>query len=157
MATDRREDQTKGGEDVMPKIMRILVSDELHDEIVRAARVNNNDFEEWVRNACKEAIEYDQRRDRERKQRRKAVTPERPNAIYDILVADAGAREADRTDFVAHMLGGCQEYRCCQNLGTGGKFYPKTMTVDYYNEDRTSERELIRETVNRKLAELAKS
>lgn len=84
------------------------------------------------------------------------MTNVQANATYDILVAECGACEIHRNDFLAHMLSGYHEYRCCHALGFSGKFYPKTMTVGYYKEDETPVRELIRETANKKLAELAK-
>lgn len=84
----------------------------------------------------------------------KTVTEKHANAIYDILVADAGAGEANRYSFVYNVGRGCREYRCCWALGFGGKFYPTTMRVGYYLESQTPERDRIQATVNRKLKEL---
>lgn len=83
------------------------------------------------------------------------MTEVQANAIYDVLVEECGAREIDRNDFCIHILGGCREYRCCHALGTSGRFYRETMRCDYYCEDHTPERKTIKETANRKLAEIA--
>lgn len=76
------------------------------------------------------------------------------SAVFDILVADCGAIEDERSSFVYHITHGCREYRCCHALGFGGKFYPQTMSVDYYPEDTTAERDQIQAMVNKKLKEL---
>ncbi len=83
------------------------------------------------------------------------MTPDKANAVYDILVADCEAPEIGRNGFLAHMLSGCREYRCCHALGFGGKFYRDTMSVDYYSEDKTDERERIQAAVNAKLKAIA--
>lgn len=77
------------------------------------------------------------------------------NAVFDILVADCGASEHDRGNFIFHITLGCREYRCCFALGFGGKFCPETMSVDYYSEDKTPGRDRIQTTVNWKLRDLA--
>ncbi|MCK5641158.1 MAG: hypothetical protein KAJ19_10185 [Gammaproteobacteria bacterium] len=82
------------------------------------------------------------------------MTTEQANAVFDILVEDCGACEDERGSFVHYFTTGGQEYRFRGMLGFGGKFRPKTMSVDYYPEDKTPERERIQATVNRKLAKL---
>lgn len=83
------------------------------------------------------------------------MTAKQANAVYDILVADVGALESQRTQFVHECTRGCREYRCCHVFGFGGKFRPETMTVDYYSEDQTPDRDRIQAAVNEKLAKLA--
>lgn len=52
------------------RVIHVEVSDLFYAMIAEAAKANsNNSVEEWVRSACEESIEYDQRRDREREQR----------------------------------------------------------------------------------------
>lgn len=45
------------------------------------------------------------------------------NAIYDILIADAGAEESGRQAFVLSTKEGITEYRFQGKLGFGGKFW----------------------------------
>ena len=71
------------------------------------------------------------------------MTEAQANAVYDILVREAGASEAcrGRSDFVYHMTHGkCEEYRFQGTLGFGGKFWPSWMRVSCYSEDETPER-----------------
>lgn len=83
------------------------------------------------------------------------MTENQVNAIFDILVAQCGAIESERDSFVYHMThGDCEEYRCCWALGFGGKFRPQRMSVDYYQEDETPERERIQKITNEHLAKL---
>ena len=74
--------------------------------------------------------------------------------IFDILVKECGANSTEKEAFVYHISRGCQEYRCCWALGFGGKFYPDSGIVTYYEEDRTPERELILGKTNRRLQTL---
>lgn len=90
------------------------------------------------------------------------MNEEQANAVYDILVADCGAFEDERLPFVFEMKRGCREYRCCHALGFGGKFYPAEMQevpahVDYYAEDSTHKRDIIRVNTDEKLRKLAES
>jgi len=82
------------------------------------------------------------------------MTAERANAVYDILAADCGAAEGERTAFVRRHVNGCREYRCCGAFGFGGKFYLDDFRVDGYPEDMTPERIRIRDAVNAKLSAL---
>lgn len=85
------------------------------------------------------------------------MNKQQASAVYDILVAECGAFENGRTQFVHEMARGCREYRCCHALGFGGKFYPETMTVGYYAEHWTQARDLIQATVNQKLKGLVEN
>ncbi len=72
----------------------------------------------------------------------KHLTEERANAIYDILVSLAGARESERDDFVYHHCKdkyGCTEWRFQGKLGFGGKYRSTWNGVTYYPEDETAE------------------
>ncbi len=57
------------------------------------------------------------------------------NLVYNILVADGGANERDRPEFVEYCIGeGGSEYRFMGKFGFGGKyrylkFDPKTMVI----------------------------
>lgn len=71
------------------------------------------------------------------------------DAVYGILVTHAGAREDERTSFVAYFIrdteGGLgSEYRFRGSLGFGGKCYMTPLghaRVSCYSEDRTPERD----------------
>lgn len=76
------------------------------------------------------------------------------NASFDILVEHGGAIEPQRDSFIHYVTHGGREYRFQGHLGFGGKFRPSTMSVDYYREDETPERDEIQATINRKLEEL---
>lgn len=87
-------------------------------------------------------------------------------AIYDILVAEAGANEADREDFVVfygetlrNRSGGYRfgggEYRFGGQLGFGGKIWYQDDTgwyVSCYREDETPGRLKVIERTNAALA-----
>jgi hypothetical protein len=84
------------------------------------------------------------------------MTPNKANTIFSILVQHAGASEALRDNFI-HTIGtGAEEYRFQGDLGFGGKFRPKTMTVDCYKEDLDDIRSKIIEETNQRLKEIAK-
>jgi len=88
---------------------------------------------------------------------RNQMTSEQANLIYDLLTVACGAREHWRGDFVQHFTGErCSEYRCCESLGTGGKFYSEVgrWRVGCYREDDTEERCQIIQATNRVLAAL---
>lgn len=87
----------------------------------------------------------------------KLLTEERANKIFDILVAEAGARENDRYDFVYHHCTceyGCREYRFQGKLGFGGKYRSTWNGVTYYPENETPEIKAIAEKVNELLKEI---
>lgn len=74
------------------------------------------------------------------------------NQVWDILVAEAGASEAQRTDFVHSFP--TPEYRFQGDLGFGGKVWYDhgRIKVNCYTEDITNERLDIISRVNAKLA-----
>lgn len=87
----------------------------------------------------------------------KLLTEERANKIFDILVAEAGASENDRDDFVYHHCidkDGCREYRFQGKLGFGGKYRSTWNGVTYYPEDETPDKKAIAEKVNELLKEI---
>lgn len=65
------------------------------------------------------------------------MTPEQANAVYEVLVRHAGAREDGRDEFVFHLARGCEEFRFMGSLGFGGKLYvePRRWRVGAYPED----------------------
>ena len=81
----------------------------------------------------------------------------KPDAVWDVLVEMAGAREEERDQFVRHAEStkpGDLEYRFCGKLGFGGKIrsqYDGTWSVDCYPEDSTPERRTIIEAVNARI------
>lgn len=84
-----------------------------------------------------------------------------PDAVYDVLVREAGALSdrIERECFVIAHEGGewrtrCEEYRFQGLLGFGGKYRSKTNTVDCYPEDMTPERAEIIARTNAALAAL---
>lgn len=77
------------------------------------------------------------------------------HVIYDLLVAACGASEFWRLSFINEFVNcDCDEYRCCEALGSGGKFYRETSRwrVGCYREDETPERRVKIAMVNRVLA-----
>lgn len=87
------------------------------------------------------------------------LTPNQANAVYDILVKDAGASEDGREDFVyLQTHDHLREYRFIGGLGFGGKFrrngWEDRWYVDCYTEDLTPERQAMIEAANAALAEL---
>lgn len=75
------------------------------------------------------------------------------NAVYDILVTEAGAYEGDRSDFVYHQTDTFHyEYRFMGGLGFGGKFRRQGYAgdkwyVDCYPENlNDTTREIIQRT-----------
>ena len=88
-------------------------------------------------------------------------------AVYDLLVKHAGARESEdaRERFVlafTQVEYQCTEYRFQGSLGFGGKFYRNTYRVGgehwigCYPEERTPEREMAIRIVNGLLAQMEK-
>ncbi len=93
------------------------------------------------------------------------LTADQANAIYDLLVQHAGASENGREGFVIVQANTVtNEYRFGGLLGFGGKFWRMTglrredrdlrWSVNFYSEDKTSEREAAAEVTNRALAGL---
>lgn len=82
---------------------------------------------------------------------------EQANAIYSVLVAEAGAGDGyNRHAFVFEFAGSAptSEWRFCGSLGFGGKFRFPGLTVDCYPEDETPDRMACIARTNAKLAEL---
>lgn len=79
------------------------------------------------------------------------------NAVYDILVNEAGANEEWRTHFITMFLGEGppDEYRFQGRLGFGGKLW-SDCRVTCYREDETPERLEIISKVNNMLKALQK-
>ncbi|MER7280520.1 hypothetical protein ABT369_39385 [Dactylosporangium sp. NPDC000244] len=84
------------------------------------------------------------------------MTEDQANAVYNVLVEHAGAREDDRDAFVYHVTHGCEEYRFQGVLGFGGKLYvePRRWRVSCYREDETPARVEAIWVTNEALAEL---
>lgn len=81
------------------------------------------------------------------------MTPDRANAVFDILVQHAGASEWQREEFVLlHTTGRCDEFRFMGRLGAGGKFWRHGWTVSCYPEDQTPERAVAIARTNSALA-----
>lgn len=80
------------------------------------------------------------------------------NEIYNILVAECGATEYWREDFIRCMNEGCREYRFQGNLGFGGKLYKNSnrLYVGCYLEDCNPERDAQIENTNKKLTSMLK-
>lgn len=91
------------------------------------------------------------------------MTKEAANAVYDLLVAEAGAGEGWRLQFVFHQTERyCTEFRFMGALGFGGKFWRnwgyrsdgswgETWYVNAYPEDLTDERRALIDRVNTEL------
>ena len=88
------------------------------------------------------------------------MTPEQANAVYDILIAHAGATEHDREDFVDHQTGTNPptEYRFQGSLGFGGKFWregwDRRWYVTAYREHLTTGRQAAIDKTNAALKAL---
>lgn len=82
------------------------------------------------------------------------MNADQANAVYDVLMAHAGARESWRSDFIHVVTKGGSEYRFQGSLGFGGKYRQKTNKVDCYQEDETPERLATIEATNAALAQL---
>ena len=77
------------------------------------------------------------------------------NPVYDILVAQGGARETDRAEFLHHhRAGGYPEWRFIGYLGFGGKYLMEQNKVTCYPEDNTPERQALIDQINAQLAGL---
>jgi hypothetical protein len=95
------------------------------------------------------------------------LTEQSANAVYNLLVAHAGASPDGRDGFVyGQTMSPCTEWRFCGSLGMGGKFRRNTVWigpdrrerwwVDCYREDEIPERLAAIEATNKALAELTK-
>lgn len=91
------------------------------------------------------------------------ITPEQADAVYDILIRHAGARDNGdaRHNFVFAVTSSqpTDEYRFMGHLGSGGKFRNNGNNndvpyVDYYPEERTKSRDAVVLATNAFLAEL---
>lgn len=78
-------------------------------------------------------------------------------AVYNVLVSMAGARESERSQFVAlhaRFSPPCDEYRFGGELGFGGKYWRETNEVTCYHEDENAHRLKIIADVNAALLRL---
>lgn len=86
------------------------------------------------------------------------ITIGQADAIYDVLVQHAEAREARRYEFIFHLTRGCEEFRFMGSLGFGGKLYvePGGWRVGAYPEDikAYSERQQVIDATNAALSQL---
>lgn len=84
-----------------------------------------------------------------------ALSAEYVSAVWDVLVAECGAREEERQDFLYHWPG-CTEYRFIGRLGFGGKVWSNhgEVYVSYYPEDETNARNEMVQRANAKLSAL---
>lgn len=84
-----------------------------------------------------------------------AMTDAQANAVFDVLVQHAGAREWMRDQFVyLHVNGRCDEFRFQGRLGFGGKFWRHRYEVSAYPEDLTPERRRVIDETSAALAAL---
>ncbi len=96
---------------------------------------------------------------------RAALAPDEAHAVWDLLVAKAGAspHDEDHYAFVAYLTAEDafpHEYRFCGLLGFGGKLHTNhhpALSVSCYREDRDEVRDAIVATVNEDLARLVPS
>lgn len=95
----------------------------------------------------------------------RVLTPHEASAVYDILVAETGARpgEREKWSFVRYATAIAEwnhifvEWRFCGSLGFGGKFRFdgfEVPNVNCYREHETPERLAIIERANERLAAL---
>lgn len=77
------------------------------------------------------------------------MTEKRATAVYDLLVKLGGAQEMSRFDFVeAHTRLERREWRFQGKFGFGGKYRSESNSVDYYSEDKSPAREVLRLEIN---------
>jgi hypothetical protein len=77
------------------------------------------------------------------------------NRIYDVLVEECGASNADRDYFVQwHAAADGDEFRFQGTLGFGGKFWANRWSVNCYREDETPARLATMGRANARLAEI---
>lgn len=85
------------------------------------------------------------------------MTNELANKIYDVLVSQAGAREAERNSFVydqSESASPAKEWRFQCSLGFGGKYWPERNQISCYSEDETEERNAFIAKINEELSRL---
>jgi hypothetical protein len=82
--------------------------------------------------------------------------------IYSVLIKFGGASSGlgEEESFVSShttknnkKYGPCTEWRFCGHFGFGGKYRRESNSVDYYIEDKNSEREDLEKQINIKLKE----
>jgi hypothetical protein len=81
------------------------------------------------------------------------------NEIFDLLVAEAGAYENDRSSFVHAQCRDeyrCSEFRFCGCFGFGGKLWVNAgrIYVNCYQEEMNKKKQKVIDLVNAKLAEI---
>ena len=79
------------------------------------------------------------------------------NEIYNALVSIGGADESMRESFVYHHCeskNGCGEWRFSGKLGFGGKYFSRNNRVSFYSENKTKEREAIKEKIDLELVKI---
>lgn len=78
------------------------------------------------------------------------------NTIYDILVADGGASERQRDEFISACEDGITEFRFKGLLGFGGKFWINGAKwyVNCHREDDNVRRQAVIAKINRRLESL---
>jgi hypothetical protein len=89
------------------------------------------------------------------------VSRETADAVWSILVEEAGAREDQRDEFVGYIVTPSQfghEFRFMGSLASGGKLYSYSprhgFYVGCYPEDRTPERSAAIDRANARLTAL---
>ena len=88
------------------------------------------------------------------------VSERQANAIYTVLVNEAGAREEYRPKFVSYLASDeAYEFRFCGALGFGGKckvdaHRKPSVYVDYYYEDGDQERDQMVHRCNSMIKEI---
>jgi hypothetical protein len=84
------------------------------------------------------------------------LTREAAEAVWKVLVEEAGASDDDREMFFHAQARGCTEYRFCGMLGFGGKFWHNAgrWHVTCYPEDETVLKRIVIERANKRLAAL---
>ena len=89
-----------------------------------------------------------------------SLSLEDAQAVFDILVEEAGASPGLRDDFVFHQRRGCREFRFQGKLGFGGKFWNwrgVRLHVNCYPEDLTDERAEIIQRTDARLNQLTRA
>jgi hypothetical protein len=79
------------------------------------------------------------------------------NKVYDILVAEAGAHESNRENFIyVHCEDEypCGEYRLGGDFGFGGKYWLERNAITYYQENHMKKLDKLEAKVNKLLGEI---
>jgi len=87
---------------------------------------------------------------------------EKYEKIYDVLIELGGANPRDKEQFVQYLLyskdESFTEFRFMGKFGFGGKFYGGDRNyINYYTEDNTPEREVLKDRINDIIEEILKS